>query len=58
MPERRFPPLGLSSSQTISRTNNAIIAAKTANAINGDGKSMDHDLVVVMEGQYRQAARR
>jgi hypothetical protein len=33
----------------ISRTNNTIIAANTANPIHGGGISMDHDLIVIIE---------
>jgi hypothetical protein len=44
---------GQASGQTLSRTSNTIIAANTANAIHGDGISMDHDFVVIMERSRR-----
>jgi hypothetical protein len=40
--------VGKASGQMISRTNNTIIAANTANPIRGDGISMDHDIVVII----------
>ncbi len=45
--------VGKASGQTISRTNSTIIAANTVNTIHGDGISMDHDLVVIIERSRR-----
>ncbi len=45
--------VGKASGQMISRTNNTIIAANTANPIHGDGISMHHDFVVIIERSRR-----